>query len=281
MIIIGLIGIDLAVAGCSSSPSRTISQSTEEIPKCAQPQGVLVVDNLRCDRHLPCADPDTDTAIGKGMWYADRYSRGGPADHYARAKGIEGNTLGGLRGAHKKFSSMLITALQATGCFALVESYSWGKDQHADWRVGGNVDKLFAFTNEILPTEYTRARHKDSKQDALADITVEIHQTDELKVWDKRRFHVQGKRVRTESERGNEHDWSRARNEKDFDDTAMQDVANEIVTEAAVYVTEKLAGPRVTGHVALSSLKPASTGSAGEAGPTSQGAKVNASGPTP
>lgn len=92
---------------------------------------------------------------------------------------------------------------------------------------------------------------------------------------------TQGRTAITTTHHQEANDWSRAHDEKDFDDSAMQDVANEIVTEAAVYVTEKLAGPRVTGHVAMSSLKPASTGSAGEASSTSQDAKVNASGPTP
>lgn len=251
-----LVTTTLVTLAACGGPSRTISETTTAFPTCDAAQGTITVDELRCGR-APCAD-DKDSLSGRAQSYVDRYAGGTAAQHYARAKGVEGNTLAGLRGAHRKLTDMLVNALRETGCFASVERYAWEKNPESDWRIGGNVDKIFASTDGVVPAAYgPHSATRRTKQDARAEVTVNIQKGESFSVIDQRQFHVTARRVGTLKVATEHYDWSRQRDEVGFGDTAMQDVANEIVTEAAVFVTEKLAGSRIIRRVALSGLKSA------------------------
>jgi curli biogenesis system outer membrane secretion channel CsgG len=233
-----------ALTGCGG-PSRTISETTLEFPKCDTAQGKITLENLRCDRRQLCYD-NAESLSGRAYGYMG----GSPADFFARAKGVEGNTLSGLRGAHKKLTGMLENALRETGCFESVERLSPEKGQEADWRIGGDVNKIVAWADAALPSGYGSysATHR-TKQSASAEVTVDIQKSGAADVMSKRKFSVSAKRVGDLQVNTNRFDWSRKRDDEGFGDTAMQDVASEIMTEAAVFITEKLAGQRIVRRV--------------------------------
>jgi hypothetical protein len=250
-----LITIALLVTACGG-PSRTISETTTAFPKCDMAKGKISLEDLRCNRGQLCSD--SSGGFNGGL------PGGSPAAYFARAKGVEGNTLAGLQGAHRKLTGMLENALRETGCFESVERYTPEKGQGEDWRVGGDVRKIFAWADEAMPRGVT-SRHRD-KQTASADITVDIKQGGSLEVINQKKLHVSAERVGALKYNTFQFDWSRKRDEEGFGETAMQDVATEIVTEAAVFITEKLAGARITHRVAPPTRK--SEGMTGQEGNT-------------
>lgn len=236
--------VSIVLSGCGG-PSRTISETTREFPKCDVAQGVIALEYLRCGRGHLC-DDSSGTWSGRAFGFIG----GSPADHFARAKGVEGNTFSGLRGGHRKLTGMLVTALRETGCFEAVDLDSSEKDQGSNWKIGGDVNKIVAWADAALPSGHGlySATHR-TKQTANLDISINIKKDGATDVIGKRKFSVSAKRVGVVQASTDRFDWSRKKDVDGFGDTAMQDVATEITTQAAVFITESLAGTRITKRV--------------------------------
>jgi len=233
------------LGGCAGGGS-SISETTKEFPKCDVPAGKVSVDTLICT-HSPCREHEKTLMSWKHQYGGDNVFQ-----HIARSKGFEGNTMYGLYDAHDKLSHQLINALRETGCFTSVELKTSDKDSDADWRVSGELNKVYAGTsgsrNEVL-NQATRTNTQTQKAGAI--LTVAVHKGEAPAVLEQRKFDVSAKRVGERESNFSGFDWTRKRDEEDFGDTAMQDVATEIVLEAASFITEKTAGVRITHRVTL------------------------------
>lgn len=240
------------LAGCGGSSS--ISETTSEFPKCDTPAGKVTVDTLVCNRG-PCREREKVLRT-----YQHKYGADSIFGRMAQAKGYEGNTIYGLYDANDKITHMLINALQETGCFTEVKLYSRDKDHDTDFRISGALNEVYATTSGSKNEPLNRLTNTNAQtQKARLKMTLEVNKGEALGALHQKKFEVSAKRVGERKSDYSGFDWMRKGDDEGFGDTAMQDVANEIVLEAASFVTEKTAGLRITHRVAPPTRTPEGT----------------------
>lgn len=267
--ITGVAVLSMILVGACGGPSRTISEQTVEFPKCDQARGSLRVEKIVC-KEWYCRE-----STRRQMDYRERYS---PSAYMARAAGAEEMSAMGLRDVNDKLTRMLVAALQETGCFVKVETDENAGEKLSDWRVSGVINQIKASVsgskNKPL-NDVTQTNQQTQK--ATVKVSMAVHNGDELAAVVRKEFTVSAKRVgnrKSNYETLSTMDWSRKRDTVGFGDTAMADVANEIMTEAAVFVTESTAGARISRRAKLPLSQESSAGKASN-GPAPQGQGTN------
>jgi hypothetical protein len=235
------VGVALIITGCGGG--RSISEQTDSFPKCDVAQGAVIVEPYVCHVKV-CKD---DQPKWK-KYVADVTAR------KSRAQGTEGGSQIQLYDAHQKMTRQLVTALNATGCFKMVEARKWMDDdvKAKNWRVTTDLDDMQAKmkTSRYNPIDTaTHSKHRASE--ASLKITTAVREGNGSS--SKKQFKLKADRDygrKLSYQHMAEHDWDRKRDVDGFGETAMQDVAYEATLEAAVFITEKAAGPRIKQHVA-------------------------------
>jgi len=235
----------LLLSACGGA-SRTISEQTTVFPTCDVAQDSISVERIIC-KDGPCQD----SGWRKGLAFLQQHNADFAVNGPSRAAGVEGNTATGLIDANVKMTRMLVNALKETGCFAKVEPKG---GESGTWRVIGTIDTIKASIsgshNEPL-NQITQTNRNTQK--ANVKMTVELRKGEDRASAGKKQFKISAERVgerKSNYARLAEMDWTRKHDEDGFGDTAMQDVANEIVLEAATFITEKTAGSRIARRVA-------------------------------
>lgn len=242
------IGIMSLLLGACATTGQSISEQTTRFPMCDKAQGIVSVDTLACNI-FPCT-LNRARGIMRGYAYVDRYMGGDPTQHFARVEGVEGMTPMTLKDTNKIMTTMLIAALQKTGCFATVEPDAANTTDNEDWSVSGDVTSIKADVGSTGTQKFDEMTDTSRQvQKAALKVGIALHQGDHLADFAKKGFVVHGKRVGKRENLLATFDWNAKRDKVGFGKTVMQDVANEIVTEEAVFITQKAAGSRITRYV--------------------------------
>lgn len=227
------------VTAISFGMSPSVLAESAAFPKCARPVATLAVEAIECDltrcRHSP--GEGRGGAHGPGSFLAKKVMQ-------ARGEGA----MFDLKGSEKKLTTMLVAALKETGCFEVQETASgWesgntpqsppaGSARPADYRLSGNITAL-----ETKMAGKSGKTSEKINQEAKLSLAVTLHRGETPEAIDTQTLEGSAERVKQNANMFSGYDWSRQA-EAGFGETALADVARDVVARTTIHVVGRLAG---------------------------------------